>query len=563
MTTRRVAWVLGLLCVTGCKLPTPYSPLQLAEDSQNRPAKALVHYLSQPPPLQLAVCDPHADGPHVARMDDKVVDALMKGLARGRIPAENWMGCVRAAWEGADPGLRAQIASAVLHGFVEALTAANPDAEEWVWYNLEAVATAMEARPPQAGLRVEEARSITSQVRTMQPDLGPRATPFADRFLQEVDLELGFWDGAPVDSARIATETDEELLLRFAQRLPEPTLREAARDRLVRLRVAASPFAAVRDRADAVTESTLARGFWPVPLETFPVATVRTATTLSGAAGVVVKQDLDEGRWSLRGITSDGRLLDAVIDLRDLLRMEVEGLEKPILLCQENDGLQPEPCVAPSALACEHPVADLDETGQLHLASGKIEEAPHPLAHAQTLEFALSVAETPQDLSLPLRFLPPPPVVHAGETGEPGPGLVVRVRRQGPDRFLYEVTAGDHTQRAILERSDLPEFRVVSQGGEGRPGTEGAEGERGAPGHDGSTAICPYTQAGDGGIGFDGGPGGPGGPGGSGGPGGDIELFVQWSRRSRRSRRQGRRRGPRRARGRGSDLPPLFGPALG
>ncbi|MBW1877945.1 MAG: hypothetical protein JRJ84_06250, partial [Deltaproteobacteria bacterium] len=447
MTTRRAAWVVGLLFLAGCKLPTPYAPLQLAEDSQRQPERALVHYLSQPPPLQLAVCNPRGAGPHVARIDDKVVDALLKGLERGRIPAENWMGCMRIAWEGADPGLHGQIASAVLPGFVRALDKTNARAEEWVWYNVEAVVTLVEARPSDAHLPEEEALAATSQVRDMRSDLDPRATPFAERFLEEVDLDLGLWDGAPVDEARIAAETDEDLLLRFARRLRNPALQETARERVVRLRIAASPFAAVQRRADAVTKSTLAHGFWPVPLEDFPITEVRTDPALGVVASVVVAQDLDGGRWSLRSATHDGRMLDPRLDLLELLLIEVDGLEEPILLCRPDDGLHPKPCVDPSELAFEHPFAVLDETGWLHLATDLHGEEAQPLARMQTLEFALSVGGSPLDLSFPLRFMAPPPLVFNGDAGEPGPNLVVRVRRQEPERFLYEVTAGEQTQR--------------------------------------------------------------------------------------------------------------------
>jgi hypothetical protein len=60
----------------------------------------------------------------------------------------------------------------------------------------------------------------------------------------------------------LAASGNEMTLTRFAERLPDPALREQARRRLVRIHVALSPFPEVREAA-AVVEDTVVQKWTP------------------------------------------------------------------------------------------------------------------------------------------------------------------------------------------------------------------------------------------------------------------------------------------------------------
>lgn len=111
-----------------------------------------------------------------------------------------------------------------------------------------------------------------------------------------------------------------------------------------------------------------------------------------------------------------------------------------------------------------------------------------------------------------------------GETGSPGPNVLVRVnllRSPFYDRLLVAgIQVGEAPPFYVLYDADAvppSDWLVVASAG-GRGG-RGVEGERGAKGTTGQ-AGCPGTRGGTGG------PGGPGGPGASGGSGGPITVIA-------------------------------------
>jgi hypothetical protein len=99
--------------------------------------------------------------------------------------------------------------------------------------------------------------------------LRPTAARFATELLVVVDLERGMFEGRPVDVAaidKIYAAKNERALQVFAQRLPNVTLRDEARRRIIRLHIAASPFPEVHAQAAAVEETLMAKGVNAVSL---------------------------------------------------------------------------------------------------------------------------------------------------------------------------------------------------------------------------------------------------------------------------------------------------------
>src|SRR4029079_7048122 len=81
---------------------------------------------------------------------------------------------------------------------------------------------------------------------------GPYARSRATAMLATLELERGLWGRRIVDVAlmeQLVADKSEAVLGWFAARLADPALRAEARRRVIRLRIAASPFSELRDDA--------------------------------------------------------------------------------------------------------------------------------------------------------------------------------------------------------------------------------------------------------------------------------------------------------------------------
>ena len=525
MTPRASVAALGLLALAGCGLPLPYPPERLAADAAHIPAKALVHYLGQPDPLRLAVCDPTATGPHLPAVDTDLVDKVTRAFLAGKVPAAHWSGCLVAMWHGGPPEVQDHLAGVAILAFRQVLdTRGLPTNERLV--RLGAVAGLVERRPPGTRLPETAATATLATIDARRAELEPEVAAMADRFEAEVGLDLGLWQGERVDAARIDATTDEALLKRFATRLPDPALQRAARARIVRLRIAKSPREVVRAHAEEVVAAVLKTGHWTIPLDQFPVQSVDVGTGPKGAVTWLVVQDPHARTAGLRARLGDGTLLDA-LPLARRLHVHLQRMQSAVGPCTEDDGLDPEPCVAPDAIAVDHPLLKLDAEGRLVTPVTLPPATVASLARLSELVVPLAVGGQHAELTRPLHFAPPEPLVLQGPVGSKGPALVVRVRPEGPDRLVYAIQDGPTRYQVVVEHEDLGRFRVVSQGGRGVAGTRGRDGSPGRPGEDGMDAFCPNSYGDNGQMGGGGGDGQNGGAGGRGGDGGDVQVYLK------------------------------------
>ena len=200
--------------------------------------------------------------------------------------------------------------------------------------------------------------------------LGPTATRFATELLAVVDLERGIYEGRPVDVAAIdqiyAAKNERELEV-FAQRLPNVTLRDEARRRIIRLHIAASPFAEVRAAAAAVEETLMQKGFNAVSLAEHAAARafLRARERRQARRPRPAKRPRPDG--TLLGVKLDGGPVSVVPDvsLRGTFFAEVGGISRPITVCAPPKQLDPSPCIATGDIRSQQRVAYVDGDGAL------------------------------------------------------------------------------------------------------------------------------------------------------------------------------------------------------
>src|SRR5262249_9531218 len=96
-----------------------------------------------------------------------------------------------------------------------------------------------------------------------QRRLGWVAKRFGEELLPTVDLERSRYRGRLVDVLtldELHARKDEATLRRFVERLPSKNLRDEARRRILRLRVAESPYPEVREHAAEVEDRVMKLG---------------------------------------------------------------------------------------------------------------------------------------------------------------------------------------------------------------------------------------------------------------------------------------------------------------
>ena len=522
--------VLGLGgCGVGVSFPHPMTAADLATlDSGD----ALVAYLAQRD-ASPAVCDLRSTGPHVTPFDEEMATTLVRGLDEGKVDLSLGRACIDAALEGGSPAVAAQLVDAVGRGYQslanDGALETSPSLEE----RLAILQAIYLERPSGKDGDPKTMDRIFEQLRRKfwGGRFGAVGSRYVNVLLGVVDLEQGRYGGRPVDLATIdglAARGDETLLQRFADRLPAPALRVESERRLVRLRIAASPFPEVRAQAAAVEARVMQTGINRVSLTDQPAVRASLDAGKVPARNVLVRQDLLRQSATLFGYPTGGSLsVIPNLSLRAALWVAVTGLSRPITVCASARSYDPTPCLGGDDVTLENPFAASDHDGTFRFRDRASEAEVVGLTRVgDWFPLAIDVGGHPLvSFSWPIRFERPSDLVLSPSVGR-GPTLQVAVTHPDPFLYLFTVTGDGPGYRAVIEKSDLAAFHVVSRGATGAPGMDGTDGMDGTNGTDGSSASCPSMSGSDGTAGGNGGPGGDGGPGGNGGDGGDV--FVQF-----------------------------------
>jgi hypothetical protein len=476
-------------------------------------ASALVAYLGQRD-ASPAVCDTRAPSAHISQFDRYRADALVAGLEEGKIDPEIWQRCVAAALDSDASREVAAIVGAIGHGYRRLATDDTIETSPAVQARIAALQAAYIGRPAGKNGDPQDMTNAFEELRRrfIARRFGPVAARFVGELLGVVDLEQGRYGGRPVDDAsigEIAARSDANLLRRFADRLPSQDLRDQSRRGLIRVHIAASPFAEVRAQAAVVEERVFREGVNRVSLAAQPVARASFDNDKFPVRTVLARQNIQQQTVTLLG-SAGGSELSVVpsLSLVGALWIDVAGVSRPITICQAASSFDPTPCVAGSDVTLENPTAAVDSRGSFQFRD-RVTESELIAMTGTRGWFPLAIdvgGKRMVTLRWPLRFESPNALLLGG-----GPDLNVAIRRADPALFSFTVTDGGSRYQAIVEKSDLAAFRVVSVGNMGSDGSSGSDGFDGTPGMDGSSASCPMTSGSSGGNGGDGGNGGPGG----------------------------------------------------
>ncbi len=496
--------------------------------------EALVAYLAQHDASPRA-CDLRSTGPHVRRIDGLMASALVEGLHDGKIDPALWRTCMDAAIESAPP----DAARALVDAVVSAYEALATDGAIETSLPLQARLTALQAvyvgRPTGRDGDPAATKATFDDLRRrfFTGRFGPIAARSVNDLLGVVDVELGRYAGRPVDLPTIdwiAAGGDQLVLRRFADRLPAADLRAQALRRLIRVRIAASPFPEVRAQAAAVEDRVVLQGVNRISVAQQPPV----RATLDGgkvpARTVVVRQDLARQTAALFAMGA-GRQLSVIprLSLRGALWVDVAGLSRPITLCGPAREDDPTPCLGAGDVTIENPLASSDRDGAFHFRDETTEEEAIGLTRrGDAFPLSIDVGGRPLvSFSWPIRFQRPSDIVLRSKNGR-GPNLQVAVVHADPNLYVFKVSGqGFQPYQAVVETADVAAFRVVSRGATGAAGVSGSPGMDGSPGLDGLAASCFGFSGGDGSRGGDGTNGGDGGPGGNGSDGGDVFVQLQ------------------------------------
>jgi len=525
------ALVLAGLAVVGCAAtyPRPITARDLADLGSG---DALIAYLRQPD-ASPSVCSPRTSGPHLTRLDESVRASLVEGLTEGDIEPGLWRRCVDRALAGASPEDVSQLLYAVADGYRSLMKNADFETSPALQTRLLAMQNLYIERPN--GLDGDRGRlgPLFDQLRAALDArrLGPVATRFAHELLSVVDLERGRYGGRAIDLALIDdlhARGDEALLRRFVDRIPATPLRDMARRRLVALRIAASPYPEVRADAARVEERLLQQGINRLSLREQPASSASLDVRKVAMRGVLVRQDVTNRRAKLLGYGEHPEV--SVLpepSLVGALSVDVAGVSRPVTICQPPAVLDPSPCIGADDVKIGSPFAALDGEGALHfLDHFSAREAVGLARGGNSFALRASVGGRPLlSYDWPLWFERPANLVLSGAFSD-GPDLKVAVDHTAPSRLSFTVSGDGAEYHAVVEKPDLPAFRIVSRGAAGRDGSRGSDGSDGHSGLDGSSASCPFSDGDDGGRGGDGGDGRRGGDGGNGRDGGDIQVEV-------------------------------------
>ncbi len=527
-------WLFTVLA-TSCAEHFPL-PMTAAALSHYNSAAALSVYLSQPD-ASATVCDLTARGPHFKALDQEVAGELVHSLVSGNVAPRLWLDCAQAFLRSAPAGAAALLIDEGGHGYRDLIRDSQIEKSPAVQARLEALAQFYIERESRVSGHPEVLEPLFAELRKAigEHALGQVASRLGEDLIATVDVENGLWIGRRIDRGTIDTlykSGNEPLLHRFADRLPSRELRDEARRRVIRLRIAKSPYPELRQQRSAVEAAVMHDGVFAISLGAHPAERASIDSGRLPMRGVLVRQDVFKHTATLLGYAGDRPGVSVLPDirLRGALAVEVRGFSKPITLCAEKKSLDVSPCIRSSDIKLENPVAYLAEGDSFHFVEHITMRDAVGLAtmhdrfvlpvsiggrRLYQFEWALSY-ERPQDL-----------LFGAPSLGADGPHLTVRVDHRDPARYIFSVLRlGEAPIDAVVESADAATFRIASRGATGTMGYTGQAGSRGSDGLAGAAARCPSSTGERGGAGGPGGAGSPGGPGGRGGSGGDITLQL-------------------------------------
>jgi hypothetical protein len=515
----------------GC-LPELPHPVTAADVASLDSGGALVAYLGQRD-ANPVVCNSRSGGGHLSHFDQPKSEELVAGLHDGRVDPGLWRRCVEAAFDARSPADGVALLDAIGHGYLELATDSDLEKSPALQPRLAALQAVYIERPRGQDGDPKVMAPIFDELRHkfFSGRLGPVAARFVGELLSVVDLEQGRYGGRPVDVATIediAARGDENLLRRFADRLPSQGLRDEARRRLIRLAIAASPFAEVRKDAAAVEERVMRLGANRISLAEQPARRASLDAGMVSARTVVVRQDLWHQAATLLGQAEGGGLsVLPDLSLSGALWVDVDGLSRPVTICRAARGDDPTPCIGAADVTIENPLAVADGGGKFHFRDRPSEsEALGATGTSDWFPLSVDVAgRRLVGLRWPLRYERPSDLVFSSPSGR-GADLKVTVTRASPSLFSFTVSNGASVYRGALEKSDLSAFHIVSRGASGTSGQNGFDGLDGTSGMDGSNASCPSLSGGSGTNGSSGSRGDDGGDGSDGADGGDIRVQV-------------------------------------
>lgn len=509
--------VLLLLSLVGCKhvFPVPYSVSALTEDSSRWPGDALVHYLAQPG-ADPTVCEPSRGA--LVRFDEELSDPYVAALEEDRLPADLWSACGRTLLEAFSPTLRERLFGKLSRVVITLLD------EEKAAARLIAVNEVLEvrAREPSASLDGLLERLLGFD----RAKLPPTLPPVLDALVTTLELDHGRLGGKPLTATDIEAVQDDGLLLRIAARVPDESLRLAARRRLVRLRIERSDWPEVKARAAEVEAQVMSYGRWAQPVAKLKLQ--RPGLPLALPFQGVVQQNVGEQLATLRASGQEHLEMAPVVDLRPLLQFDV-GFSRPLSLCAPAVALRVEPCVDVAEVEFQG-AGQVDARGVLRLPDQfSMEQAFEVARSGEGLSLVVRLrGQLVTSLVIPLRFETPSSWYFEGSEGQRGPAVNVVAISTADALLLAGVTETGDRRFVVLPRGATA-FEFGSRGGQGARGVDGQRGTTGQRGYDGTAAVCPSTPASNGGRGGQGGYGGDGGDGGPGGDGGAVNVELRCS----------------------------------
>jgi hypothetical protein len=497
-----------------------HGPLTPADVAQAHEPKALVMYLRQPA-ADPSVCDAAAGGPHVVA-DGGAGAALLEALETGTVEPGIWQACVDRLLASAGGEAQAALLDAMLRTYRALVTDPRLERDPAVQTRLAALTAVYDARSPDIRVPAAPAAALGAALRKAAPALGPLGRESAEAMIAQLDVERAVWGPRPINAAyldELTTPDNEPFLTYLAQRLPDQAMRAEARRRVIRVHIAASPFAEVQEDATHVEAMMVELGKNPISTKLQLPTAARLDAKQLPIDRVVISQDVRAQIASVVGVppAGVGGATVPAIALRGALTFTVPGVSQPVTLCGAASELDPSPCLLSGDVAVDSPFAHLDDAGNLQLTesidAGQIVE----LARGSSGLIAVPLAighQTITTLAWPVAFAAPPPAVFiADQVAGAGPALNVVVEQRG-DLLIYAIDHGRGIAWAVAPVAAAAKFPIVSRGGEGRPGTDGKPGKDGMEGVSGGMD----SSGTDGLPGADGSDGGPGGPGGTGGP---------------------------------------------
>lgn len=515
---RWVVVTILLLASTACRhvFPAAYSVEQLRTDTPTYAGEALVHYLAQRR-ADPGVCDLQRENV-LSVQDERLIEPFVAALERGEVELSDWKDCARLLVRTMTQPHREHL----LARLARAVTWLLP--EDDASGRLAMVHDALIKRPREASPALT---ALLYRLRERRrDDLDLDAARILGSLVTTLELGDGQLDGRPVTPDVIDDTHDEALLYRMSRRLPDAALRELSRTRVVRLRIARSPWEEVREQAAEVEQRVLTAGRWAQA--TSGLTLQQTPAPRELPFEVLVQQDVpkQQGRLVVAGATRGGTLPE--LRLRGVVSFDV-GWSRPLDICAPPDELDVSPCIEARDLEVAVPEVSLDEDGVLVLAPSMSMERVVELARRdEGLVLPLRLAGQPAaTLTVPLAFDEPPSMLFVGPPGTAGPALRVTAEVL-PSSVIFDATSIDGVRgRVVWPRTATRDFVVASVGGAGVNGVAGERGVEGAAGVAGGGAICPTMPGRSGTMGDQGGPGGDGTDGGDGGDGGPVTVSVR------------------------------------